>query len=134
MAFFGAWMASFQALPSSTTVLDREAFAINQSVAAMVSSGQLDAQTSQLVSTVASGLNVNNWNQNTAIQNLTISSMVSSIPSELASSLGDSPLDIVNHLYGFGQSPSNAITWKFCHIAFGKKLFKLNIRELWFHN
>ncbi len=113
MAFFGAWNASFQALPSNTTVPDREAFAINQSVAAMVSSGQLDAQTSQLVNTVASGLNVNNWNQNTAIQNLTISSMVSSIPSELASSLGDSPLDIVNQLYSFGQSPSNATLGNF---------------------
>ncbi len=108
MAFYGAWMASFQALPNSTTVLDREAFAVNQSVTAMVNSGLLDAQTSQMINTVASGLNVNNWNQNTAIQNLTISSMVSNIPSELASSLGDTPLDIVNHLYSFGQSPTNA--------------------------
>ncbi len=37
-AFFDAWMASFQALPNTTSVLDREAFAINQSVTAMLSS------------------------------------------------------------------------------------------------
>ncbi len=92
MAFFGAWMASFQALPGSTTVLDREAFAVNQAVTAMLSSGQLDAQTSQMVNTVASGLNVNNWNQFTALQNLTITTMESNIPSELVSSLGTTPL------------------------------------------
>ena len=107
MAFFGAWMASFQALPDNTTVFDRETFAINQAVTAMISSGQIDAQTSQMISAVASGLNVNNWNQIAAIQNLTISSMESNIPSELVSSLGTTSQSLVNHLYTLGQSPSN---------------------------
>ena len=47
-AFFGAWMASFQALANDTSVATREAFAINQAVTAMLSSGQLDSQTSSI--------------------------------------------------------------------------------------
>ena len=34
-AFFNAWNASYQALPSSTSVSDREAFAVDQSVTAI---------------------------------------------------------------------------------------------------
>jgi len=107
-AFFGAWTASFQALPSSTSVSDREAFAVNQTVTAMISSQQLDAQTSQMMGAVASGLTVTNWNQPDAVANLTISTMASSIPAELSSALGASPTSLVNQLYSFGSSPSNA--------------------------
>jgi len=107
-AFFGAWTASFQALPNTTTVLDREAFAINQSATAMLSSSQLDAQTSQIMSTVASGLTVSNWNQPDAIANLTITTLASSIPSSLSSSLGASPSSLTTQLYNLGPSPSNA--------------------------
>jgi RND superfamily putative drug exporter len=107
-AFFNTWMASFQALPDSTTVLDREAFAVNQSVSALLSNPQLDNQTSQMMSTVASGLNATNWNQPDAVANLTISTMSSSIPADLSASLGASPSSLVNQLYSFGSSPSNA--------------------------
>ena len=107
-AFYGAWMTSFQALPNNTSVLDREAFAVNQAVTAMISSQQLDAQTSQMIGTVASGLTVTNWNQPDAVANLTISTMASSIPAELSSALGASPTSLVNQLYSFGSSPSNA--------------------------
>ena len=107
-AFFGAWINSFQTLPNNTAVIDREAFAIGQSVTALLSSGQLDAQTSQTFGLVAQGLNVNNWNQESAINNLTISTMVSNIPAELASALGASPIRVVNQLYNFGSSPSKA--------------------------
>lgn len=106
-AFYNTWAASFQALPDSTTVLDREAFAINQSVTAFLSYAQLDNQTSQMLSAVASGLTVSNWNQPDAIASLTISTMASSIPSDLSSSLGVSASSLVNKLYTFGSSPSN---------------------------
>lgn len=107
-AFFGAWSASYQALPASTSITDREAFAVNQSVTAMLNSGQLDTETSQMVSLVASGLTVSNWNQTNAIANLAVTTIVSSIPADLSSALGASPSDVVDALYGFGTSPSNS--------------------------
>jgi RND superfamily putative drug exporter len=106
-AFFNAWNASYQTLPSSTSVSDREAFAVDQSVTAMISSQQLDAQTSQMIGAVASGLTVTTWNQPDAVANLTISTMASSIPADLSSALGASPTSLVNQLYSFGSSPSN---------------------------
>jgi RND superfamily putative drug exporter len=107
-AFFNAWNASYRALPSSTLVSDREAFAVNQAVKAMISSQQLNAQTSQMMGAVASGLTVTNWNQPDAVANLTISTIASSIPAKLSTSLGASPTSLVNQLYSFGSSPSNA--------------------------
>ena len=61
-----------------------------------------------MVGVVASGLNVTTWNQSDAVANLTISTMASSIPSDLSSALGASPTSLVNQLYSFGPSPSNA--------------------------
>ena len=40
---------------------------------------------------------------------MTVSTIVSSIPSDLASALGASPASVVNQLYSFGASPSNAM-------------------------
>ncbi len=107
-AFFGAWTASFQALTNDTSVADREAYAINQAVNAMLNSGQLDSQTKSMVSSVASNLTVTNWNQPNAIANLTISTMASSIPADLSSALGAPRVSLVNQLYNFGPPPSNA--------------------------
>jgi putative drug exporter of the RND superfamily len=107
-AFFNAWNASYQALPDSTSVSDREAFAVGQAVTAFLNNPQLDAQTSQMLGLVASGLTVTTWNQFNALENLTISTMASNIPSELSSSLGTSAKGLVNKLYSFGPSPSNA--------------------------
>ena len=107
-AFFNAWNASYQTLPITTSVSDRETFAINQSVTTMLSSQQLDAQTSQMIGVVASGLTVTTWNQSGALANLTMSIMASSIPSSIVSALGASPTSLVNQLYSFGSSPSNA--------------------------
>jgi RND superfamily putative drug exporter len=107
-AFFGAWAASFQVLPATTAIVDREAFAINQSVTAMLGSQQLNAETSQMVSLVASGLTVSNWNQQNAITALALTTIESSIPAELSSALGASPSDLVNQLYSFGPSPANS--------------------------
>lgn len=107
LAFFGSWMNSFQTLPNNTTVLDREAYVLSQSITVMLTSVQLDDQTAQMIQLVASGLNMLNWNQPSAISNLTISNMASSIPTDLSSSLGISPISLVNQLYTFGVSPSN---------------------------
>jgi RND superfamily putative drug exporter len=104
-AFFYAWNASFSTLPSSTSVSDRESYAVGQAVTATLP--HLNVQTAQMVGLVASGLNVSTWDQPYAIENLTVTSMVSNIPASLASSLGASPRSIVTELYGFGPSPSN---------------------------
>ena len=61
-----------------------------------------------MIGAVASGLSVTTWNQPDAVANLTISTMASSIPAELSSALGASPTSLVNQLYSFGSSPSNA--------------------------
>jgi RND superfamily putative drug exporter len=106
-AFFGAWSASFQTLPHNTTVIDREAFAVNQSVIALLSSGQIDAQTSQIMAMVALDLTPTSWNQPQAIANLTVSTIASSIPEELSAALGTSPTSVVTQLYVFGSTPSN---------------------------
>jgi putative drug exporter of the RND superfamily len=106
--FYNAWITSFQSLSSSTSVSDREAYAIGQAVTAFLSNPQLDAQTSQMLGLVASGLSVTTWNQADAVENLAASTMVSSIPAELSSALGTSPSSLVNKLFSFGSSPSNA--------------------------
>ncbi len=106
--FYNYWNASFQSLPSNTTAFDREAYAIGNAVTDFLNNTQLDEQASQMLGLVASGLTVSNWNQPQALENLTISTMTSSIPSDLSSALGVSATDLLSSLYGFGQSPSNA--------------------------
>ena len=103
-AFYGYWLYSFQpqVLSSSASAFDHETFAINQTVTAMLTSGQLDNQTRMIMNTTASGLNVANWNDPNAIGNLTISTMATNIPSSLSSSLGVSPTILLNKLYSFG--------------------------------
>ena len=108
LAFFGAWNVSFQVLPVSISLQDREAFAVNQAVTGMLSNQQLDAETGQMVNLVASGLTVNNWNQPDAITNLATTKMVASIPSDLSSVLGASANDVVKKLHSFGASPTNS--------------------------
>jgi RND superfamily putative drug exporter len=106
--FYNAWIASFQSLSNSTSASGREAYAIGQAVSVFLNNPQLDTQTSQMISLVALGLNVSSWDQASEVQNLTITTMVSSIPSSIASSLGASPTSVVNELYSFGPSPSNS--------------------------
>jgi len=108
MAFYGAWADSFQTLPSTTAVSDRENYAIGQCVSAIMSNPQIDVQTNQTIGLVASGLNITTWNQTSAIANLTKSTIASSIPSDLSSALGASPTTVVTQLYNFGQSPSKS--------------------------
>jgi RND superfamily putative drug exporter len=108
-AFFNVWNASFLSLPSGAlSVLDRETLAINQSVALFLDAPQLDDQTKQIVSAVASGLDVENWAQNAAVTDLAITTLTANIPAGLSSQLGATPQDLINQLYNFGSSPSNA--------------------------
>lgn len=109
-AFYGYWLYSFQPqfLSSFASAFDHEVFAINQTVTTMLTSGQLDNQTSMIMNTTASGLNVANWNDPNAIGNLTISTMTTSIPSSLSSSIGVSPTILLNTLHDFGASPSTS--------------------------
>jgi len=108
-AFYSTWASSFQLLPNDTSIADREAFAIGQSVSGFLSNPQIDTQTKQMIGLVASSLNVNTWNRPAAIANLTVTTIASSIPEELSTALGASPLTVINQLYGFGNSPSNAV-------------------------
>ena len=113
-AFFNVWNSSFLSLPSNAvSVTDRESLAINQSVALFLSSPQLDSQTKQIVTAVASGLTVSNWSQSDTVTNLAKSTLAANIPSGLSNQLGITPQALINQLYSFGSSPSNATILNF---------------------
>jgi len=131
-AFFNAWNASYQTLLSSTSVLYREAFAVSQAVTVFLSNPQLDAQTSQMIGVVASGLSVSTWNQPDAVANLTVSTMASSIPAELSTSLGASPTILVNQLYSFGSSPSNVTLGNYAIILLENSYANLTTADVGF--
>ena len=106
-AFFGYWSASFHTAPSLTPT-QREATAISGAVSQVTSSPFLDNETKGLIMSVADGLNVTNWNQGSAIGNLTVNAFASQIPSSLTSSLDIAPRDLVLSIYSLGPSPSVA--------------------------
>ena len=107
--FFNVWNSSFESLPSNAiSVLDRESLAINQSVTLFLSVPQIDTQTKQMVTAVASGLDATNWSQSDAITNLATSTLAANIPPELSAQLGITPQTLINQIYSFGSSPSNA--------------------------
>jgi RND superfamily putative drug exporter len=95
-AFFSVWNSTFQTLPSNTTTAVRESTAINHSVITFLSNPQVDNHTRQLVTAVASGLNVTDWNQTGAIAHTCwqLASMFVSDATEAAFS--GSPLFTVN--------------------------------------
>ena len=107
-AFFNVWNSSFLNLPSNaSSALNRASLAINQSVTLFLTSPQVDDQTKQIVTAVASGLNVTSWNQNDAIINLATSILAANIPSDLSALLGISPQALMNQIFNLGPSPSN---------------------------
>ena len=107
--FFSMWNSTFQAIPDTTPPLDRETVAVNGTITAFINSGQIDAQTAQMVSTVGSGLNVTDWNQDEAITELAVSAIASNVPSELTSPLGVTPITLVTQLHDLGPSPSTSV-------------------------
>ena len=106
-SFYTAWITSFSTLANSTSASDREAYAIGQAVATLISSPQLDSQTSQMFGLVSSGLTLSTWNQADALENLTISSIASKHPLSLSTLLGASPTSLVDEIYCLEPSPSN---------------------------
>ncbi len=113
-AFFNVWNASFLSLPSNaSSVQDREALAINQSVTLFLGNTQLDEQTKQIVTAVGSGLTVSSWSQSESITNLAKSTIASSIPSDLSTQLAITPQTLINQLYSLGAAPSNATILKY---------------------
>jgi RND superfamily putative drug exporter len=107
-AFFNVWNASFLQYPNDAlSILDRESLAINESIPLFLNSPQLDTETKQIAMTVASGLNVMNWNQNEAIASLAETFLSANIPTDLSAQLGASPQELTSQLYKFGPSPSN---------------------------
>ena len=62
-AFFNAWNSSYLTLPAGTSVSDREDYAVGQAVTGFLSNSQIDAQTSQMIGLVASGLTPSDWSQ-----------------------------------------------------------------------
>jgi RND superfamily putative drug exporter len=108
-AFFGYWNASVQTAPTNRTQWEAwEAAAVSGAVSNVTSSLFLDNETKGLVLSVANGLNVTNWNQGSAIGNLTVNVFASQVPSSLTSSIGVTPSDLVLSLYNLGPSPSAA--------------------------
>jgi RND superfamily putative drug exporter len=104
--FYGNWSSSFS--NPSLTPEERETSAVNSSITQFVQSPQVNASTRALIESVATRLNVTNWNQNYAITNLTLTSISSQIPSTLYASLGISSSVLVQDLYNLGPSPSNS--------------------------
>ncbi|MDG6923762.1 MAG: MMPL family transporter, partial [Nitrososphaerota archaeon] len=105
--FYTLWNSTFQALPSNTTAMQRESVSINQTLHMFLSNPSLDNDTRQTMELVGSLLNVSDWNQENSISNLTVSTIATSIPSELTSSFGISAKSLVTQLYEVGPSPSN---------------------------
>ncbi|MDA4112132.1 MAG: MMPL family transporter [Thaumarchaeota archaeon] len=122
--FYQAWNMTFSRLPNSTTPLAREADSIKQAVSVFSSNPSLDSATKQIIGSVSTGLNVSDWNQMSSISNLTITTLASSIPSQLSSSLGTSPESLVTELYKFGPSPSNALLSNYTISLFEANLSK----------
>ena len=119
--FFHVWNASFQSLPSSTPVVTRQSEAINQSVSLFTQNPQVNAQAKQIFTMVQGGLNLANWNESSAVSNLAINSLASSIPSSLTSSLGVAPKDLVSKLYELGPSPNNSTLAAYAATLFESK-------------
>lgn len=107
-AFYTLWNSTFQTLPSSTNATQRETISVQQTVSAFLANPSIDNETKQTMELISSGLNIVNWNQASSISNLTITTIATSIPQELSSSLGVSANNLVTQLYALGPSPSNA--------------------------
>jgi RND superfamily putative drug exporter len=107
--FFSVWNGTFQTYPlaSGMSTLDRESLSISQSVKVLEASSQLGQTTDQMLSAVASGLNVDDWNQPSAITSLTLTLLLSQTPTNQSSPVQVNS-SLLSRLYSLGRSPSNA--------------------------
>ncbi|HZW54883.1 MAG TPA: MMPL family transporter [Nitrososphaerales archaeon] len=122
--FYRVWNSTFQTLPNSTSLQDREAMAINQTATQFLQNPQLDSQTKKIFTAVATGLNVTTWNQQSSISNLTISTLAPSIPAQLTSTLGVTSQDLLTQLHSFGPSPSESTLSNYTISLFESSLSK----------
>ncbi|HKW05057.1 MAG TPA: MMPL family transporter, partial [Nitrososphaerales archaeon] len=105
--FYNSWNSTFQSSPN-LTLADRETFAVNNATSQFVQSPLLDNATKGLILAVEAGLNVTNWNQESAIGNLTVNTFSSSIPSSISSSLGVSALTLTKDVYMLGPNATSS--------------------------
>ena len=120
--FLPIWNSTFQSLPNDTSVVDREALAINQSITTFLNSGGVDQQTAQIITLVSSGLSVINWAQEDALSNLTVSATAANIRPEVTTALGVTPIALASQLYALGPSPS-ADALENCTISLSQNSF-----------
>lgn len=106
--FYKSWNASFAEMPNSTSIVAREEFSINQSLAAILQSPNLDSSAKMIFSGVGKNLNTLTWNDSRAISNLTMTLMVSNIPNSLTTTLGISPSTLISEIYNLGPEATNS--------------------------
>lgn len=123
-AFFEAWNSTFSRLPNSTSITERESESIGQAVSLFSGSPGIDPQMKQILAAVSTGLNTSTYNDPNSISNLTISTVATSIPSELSSSLGISAESLIQKLYELGPSPSSNVLGNYTISIFEQKLEK----------
>lgn len=116
-SFYTAWNSSFLNNTSETPA-QREQTSIQQSVSAILTSPSIDNETAQTIGLVASGLNVTDWTSSASISELVISTISSSVPSSLSTSLGVSTEGLVRQIYSFGPSPSNSTLGRYAITLF----------------
>lgn len=124
--FYTLWNATFQSLPSSSSVSQRESVSIQQTLGEFLTSPSIDNETKQTIELVSSGLNISNWDQPGSISNLTLTTIATSIPPQLSSSLGVSVQGLVTQLYEFGPTPSNSTLANYSIELLAKSLSSLN--------
>lgn len=100
--FYQNWIQ----LSNITSPLVREDTAVNSTATNFVQSPSVNNASRALILSVAQGLNATSWNQDSAITNLTLSSISSQIPQSLSSTLGITPSDLVTSLYNLGPAPT----------------------------
>ena len=106
-AFYAAWNSSFASQPGLAPV-QREALAVNGTAAQFAQSPTLSSAARGLILSVATGLNVTDWYQESAVSGLAIGTVAAQVPASLTAPLKVTPLYLARSAYALGQAPGNA--------------------------
>ncbi|MDG7012901.1 MAG: MMPL family transporter [Nitrososphaerota archaeon] len=106
-AFYAAWNSSFASQPGLAPV-QREALAVNGTAAQFAQSPTLSSAARGLILSVATGLNVTDWYQESAVSGLAIGTVAAQIPASLTAPLKVTPLYLAKSAYALGQAPDNS--------------------------
>ena len=106
-AFYAAWNSSFASQPGLAPV-QREALAVNGTAAQFAQSPTLSSAARELILSVATGLNVTDWYQESAVSGLAIGTVAAQVPASLTAPLKVTPLYLARSAYALGQAPGNA--------------------------